>query len=137
MDTYPKHTTLVDPVKPKTERRRYSKSLKRQIVEECLAGPDSVSIVARRHDINANLLFKWRRQYEAGAFQSEPASPALMPIVIKPPGPTCPPVSASADSVAIPDRGTVEIYLADGHRLVVAGAPCSVALRTALETLSR
>ena len=137
MDTYPKQTTPVEPVKTTTGRRRYSKALKRQIVEECLTGHDSASIVARRHDINANLLFKWRRQYEAGAFRSKPASPALMPIVMKPPGPTCPPVSTSADSVAIPDRGTVEIYLAGGHRLVVAGAPCPVALRTVLEVLSR
>ena len=137
MDTYPKQTTPVEPVKTTTGRRRYTKSLKRQIVEECLAGNDSASVVARRHDINANLLFKWRRQYEAGAFRSKPASPTLMPIVVKPPGTTCLPVSSSPDSVAQTDTGTLEIYLAGGHRLVVAGAPCPVALRIALEVLSR
>jgi hypothetical protein len=40
-----------------------------------------VSVVARRHDINANLLFKWKRQAEAGA-PDRPLleGPAFVPI---------------------------------------------------------
>ena len=48
-------------------RRRWTTEEKRQIVEETRAPGSSVSLVARRHDINANLLFKWKRQAEAGA----------------------------------------------------------------------
>jgi transposase len=48
-------------------RRRWAVEEKRQIVEETRAPGASVSLVARRHDINANLLFKWKRQAEAGA----------------------------------------------------------------------
>jgi len=66
VDTHPQDTTIVGPVKPIVKRRKYSKALKRQIVEECLSGNDSASVVARRHDINANLLFKWLRLYETG-----------------------------------------------------------------------
>lgn len=35
------------------------------MVAETLVSGASVSIVARRHDINANLLFKWRKEIEA------------------------------------------------------------------------
>ena len=55
MDTHLQDTTIVGPVKPIVKRRKYSKALKRRIVEECLAGNASASVVARRHDINANL----------------------------------------------------------------------------------
>src|SRR5260370_36646394 len=44
-----------------TKRRQYSEALKRQIVAETVEPGASVSIVARRHDVNRNQLFKWRR----------------------------------------------------------------------------
>ena len=43
-------------------RRSWSAEEKRRIVEESLRPGASVSVVARRHDLNANLLFTWRRQ---------------------------------------------------------------------------
>ena len=136
MDTHSQDTTPVGPAKPIVKRRQYSKALKRQIVEECLAGNDSASVVARRHDINANLLFKWRRQYDAGTFANEPGATALVPIVVKPPAQTRSPAPAAPDSGAHSNTGNLEICLATGHRLVVAGGVCPVALRTALEVLS-
>src|SRR3954454_5760456 len=42
--------------------RRWPEALKRQIVAETLEPGSSVLIVARRHDVNANQLFQWRRQ---------------------------------------------------------------------------
>ena len=47
------------------QRRRWTAEQKRRIVEETRAPGSSVSMVARRHDLNANLLFKWKRQAEA------------------------------------------------------------------------
>jgi len=41
-------------------RRQFSADFKRRIVAETYAAGTSVSVVARRHDINANLLFRWR-----------------------------------------------------------------------------
>jgi len=136
VDTHSGDPSLVETVLPTTTRRRYSKANKRQIVEECLTGRESASRVARRHDINANLLFKWRRQYEAGVFGSPADAPALMPIVVKPRGQTCPPVASSSDPAAHRGGGHLDIHLAGGHRLVVTGAACPVALQTALEVLS-
>ena len=52
-------------------RRRWTAEEKRRIVEETGVPGSSVSVVARRHDINANLLFKWKRLEEA----DEPARP--------------------------------------------------------------
>src|SRR4051794_365982 len=45
-----------------TKRRQYSEALKRQMVAETEVPGASVSIVARRHDVNSNQLFRWRRQ---------------------------------------------------------------------------
>ena len=47
-------------------RRRGTVEQKRRIVEETEARGASVSVVARRDDINANLLFKWKREAAAG-----------------------------------------------------------------------
>ena len=41
-------------------RRQFSADFKRRVVAETYAAGTSVSVVARRHDINANLLFRWR-----------------------------------------------------------------------------
>lgn len=43
-------------------RRTWSDEEKRQLVAQTYEAGTSVSIVARRHDLNANLLFTWRRE---------------------------------------------------------------------------
>jgi len=47
-------------------RRHYSTAEKRRLVAEASQPGTSVSQVARRHDINTNLLFTWRRQAREG-----------------------------------------------------------------------
>ena len=44
------------------KRRNWPEAFKRQVVAETLEAGSSVSMVARRHDVNANQLFKWRRE---------------------------------------------------------------------------
>jgi len=44
----------------------YAKEFKQQVIRETLEPGMSVSIVARRHDINANVVFGWREQYREG-----------------------------------------------------------------------
>ncbi|MBV8356462.1 MAG: transposase [Deltaproteobacteria bacterium] len=53
-------------------RREYEEWFKAQVVEECHKPGASVSIVARRHDINANVLFRWRREYRLGILKPAP-----------------------------------------------------------------
>jgi transposase len=62
-------------------RRKWTAEQKRWIVEETRAPGASVSVVARRYDINANLLFKWKRQEEAGGLGvPPPEAPEFVPI---------------------------------------------------------
>jgi len=52
---------------PVTAKRRYrALEEKRRIVEETLSEGASVALVARTHGVNANLVFNWRRLYQAG-----------------------------------------------------------------------
>jgi len=46
--------------------RQYEIPWKRRVVEETFAPGASVSIVARQHDANANLVFAWRKRYRQG-----------------------------------------------------------------------
>jgi len=120
--------------RPIQKRRRYSKAFKRQVVEETLTGKDSVSVVARRHDINTNLLFNWRKQYLAGKYEEDSAS-ALIPITVKP---IAEGAALAPDKDYPQERSEVdrfEIVLTGGHRVVVEGSVSPVALRTALEVL--
>jgi transposase len=62
-------------------RRRWTVEQKRRIVEETEAPGASVSVVARRYDINANLLFKWKREAEAGELGAAFAPAAVADLV--------------------------------------------------------
>ncbi len=64
-----------------TKRRQYSEALKRQMVAETQTPGASVSIVARRHDVNSNQLFRWRRQLLPKAVVE---SGAMVPVEIAP-----------------------------------------------------
>jgi transposase len=68
------------------ERRR-TRSLdeRKRIVEEALAPGVSVAAVARRHGLNANLIFKWIRRSREG-WRDQRREPAKeKPVVVAPP----------------------------------------------------
>ncbi len=46
--------------------RMYSLEFKQQVVQEALQPGASVAEVARKHDLNDNLVFAWRRLYRLG-----------------------------------------------------------------------
>ena len=99
-----------------TRRRQYSIAFKRKVVEETLNGYDSVSVVARRYDLNANLLFRWRREYSSGQLSGTsqpliPVSVKLDPVETRVPGaPSVPPAT-----------GQMRVTLNTGHQVVVSG----------------
>ena len=98
--------------------RRWPEDLKRRIVAETLEPGASVSIVARRHDVNANLVFKWRQQ-EARA---EGGRPAVVPVAVWPePGAR--------------RGGVIEVDLPSGACVRISGAVDGVVLRQVLEQL--
>ena len=51
-----------------SKRPNFADEFKRALVEQTFEPGASVSLVARRNDVNTNLLFRWRRRYLDGAF---------------------------------------------------------------------
>lgn len=70
---------LVEPV----SRRRYrSKQERRAVVEETLRPGASVAVIARRHRVNANQVFHWRKLYREGRLDVAPPAAQLVPVRI-------------------------------------------------------
>ena len=64
-------------VEPPARRRHRSKQERRQVVEETLQPGASVAVIARRHGVNANQVFHWRKLYREGRLE---ATPQLVPV---------------------------------------------------------
>src|SRR5580658_10835699 len=62
-------------------RRHRSKQERRQVAEESLQPGASVAVVARRHGVNANQVFHWRKLYREGRLDLKPAA-ELVPVRI-------------------------------------------------------
>ena len=111
------------PAMPAPPRRRWSEAEKRRIVAESYRPGVSVSLVARRNDVNANLVFTWRRQYrERGG---------LVPVVVEPDRMLPPPSDAGSAA------GRMEIALSDGSRVIVDREVDGAALGRVLSALGR
>jgi transposase len=136
---------MADQDRPSRRRRRdHSPELKRELVRQCLLPGASVSSIAMAHGINANLVFKWRREHRAAlaaSAGSAPAlAPALLPITLASASPSdttqaSPPVPTSCAARA---TGSIELDFA-GARLRLRGTvdPESlVALLTALRSIA-
>jgi transposase len=67
---------------PACKRRFRSKQERRQIVEETLQPGASVAVIARRHGVNANQVFHWRKLYREGRLDVEPSATHLVPVRI-------------------------------------------------------
>jgi transposase len=106
--------------------RRRSIKERRDIVEETLQAGTSVSRVARRHDVNANQVFYWRKLYREGRLGGSRVSP-LLPVEIA--------KERSVKEDAVARAGSMEILLAKGT-LRVVGAVDVIALRAVLECLA-
>ena len=114
----------------KKQRRRTIKE-RRDIVEETLVPGASVARVARRHDVNANQVFYWRKLYREGRLGIRIATPLLPVKVTKEK-----PMKAWKDDGMGLSSGTMEIELLRGT-LRIAGSVDVTALRAVLECLAR
>jgi transposase len=115
---------------PRTRKRRRTIKERREIVEETLLPGASVSRVARRHDVNANQVFYWRKLYREGRLGASVAM-QLLPIRVVEQRP--------AEAEKWEDQalrsGTMEIKVPIGT-LRIAGSVDVVALRAVLECLA-
>jgi transposase len=115
---------------PRARKRRRTIKERRDIVEETQVPGASVARVARRHDVNANQVFYWRKLYREGRLGLSMTSQFL-------------PVKVAAERLAETVKGddsrllsgTMEIKLPRGT-LRIAGSVDMVALRTVLECLA-
>jgi transposase len=109
----------------KRQRRVWDDDEKRRIVAQTKFPGVSVSQVARRYDVNANLVFKWLRDPR---FKSGQEAPPFWPVevIAEPPRPV--PDAASATKI--------EITLSNGHRVSIGGAFDPDALSRLLRGLS-
>jgi transposase len=133
-------------------RRSWSREQKRRVVDEALVPGASVAEVARRYELNANLLFKWLRQAGHGRRGSKRADLAVVEpgamefvslgvvaqetggaVLRLPRAEVSPRAATPAPSAKGPERrGVIEIELLGGVRLRVDAFVNQAALRRVL-----
>ena len=111
-------------------RRRWPIGDKQRIVQETLEPGASVARTAQRYAVNANQVFKWRKEYREGRLGN--ASARLLPVRV-----ASELVSEPTKAERLASRspmGRLEIQLAKGV-LQITGAVDLMMLRTAIECL--
>ena len=114
-------------------RRYRTVGEKQRIVQEMLDSSCSGAEVARRHDVNANLIFTWRRLHEQGLLaertrRTRKPTVRLLPVKVDAPG------AAAAAAVG---EAYVEIELPGGIRVRSCGAVDRAMLECVLSLLRR
>lgn len=110
------------------KRRSWTRDEKRRIVQESLEEGASTAEVARRHEVNANLLFTWRRKLGVEPSEQNAAMP-ILPVTIAP---------EPALEGRCPDAaGQMEVVLVEGDRIIVWADVETAALTRVLRALSR
>lgn len=117
-------------------KRQYRRAEeKRRIVEETLAPEASVAIVARRHGVNANQVFHWRKLYQAGLLGTscaEAGGVRLLPVTV-----SDEPADVEARQAAAAGSHTGAIHIEFPGRVLISveGHADPAVVRTVLECL--
>lgn len=119
---------------PRGRRRFYTAEEKARVVEECSRPGASVSQVARRYDINANLVFTWRRQLRRPLARMV-EGPALVAVELVDEAPAWDAPAAPVLTDASPGPDLIEVVLVDGVRLRLGAGFDERALKRALSVL--
>jgi transposase len=90
--------------------------------------PDCVGIRTRRHELNANLLFTWRRKMGVESSEQN-GSMEILPVTITP--------ESAAEGHCSGAVGQMEIVLAEGERIIVWSDVETTALSRVLKALAR
>ncbi len=100
----------------KRQRRIWEDEEKRRIVAQTRVPGVSVSQVARRYDVNANMVFKWLR--DPRFKPAEDDLPSFLPVEILPDASLA---AAMSDGDAVASDSRIEITLSNGLSLCVSG----------------
>lgn len=117
-------------------RRSYTAEFKAALVAEARQKNASVAEIARRHRLNHNLIFKWRREDDA----RQASVPRMLPVQVLPDVTASSVAPRMAESLrrdapvaALPLR----VIFADGASLVIEHAPETVVLSVLDRLLAR
>lgn len=110
------------------KRRSWNRDEKCRIVDESLEEGASIAEIARRHDVNANQLFTWRRQFGLDPAELKELTP-ILPVTIAP--------DTMVEESDLGSSGQMEIVLAEGDRIMVWADVDTAALKRVLKALSR
>jgi transposase len=114
---------------------------KRRIVEDSLVPGASVALIARKYEVNGNLVFAWRRLYQQGLLEVRDAGVALAMMPVKVSEPTKRTIRAarkrraSTPALSVKSAGLIEIELASGQCIRVHGEVDEMALAKIIELL--
>ena len=109
-------------------RRLWDDEEKIRIVAQTRVPGVSVSQVARRYDVNANLVFRWLRDPRFNRLVEDHTAVSFLPVEVVAEPPTLDPPGINAPVVDAPvlEAGAtgskIEIVLPTGHRISVSGA---------------
>jgi len=119
-------------------RRNHDQAFKDDLIAQSLIDGASVSAIAMKGGINANLLFKWRREHVRAMAQAAPAAATLLPVCVVPdvepmqaPQPSAP-IGAAVQRGA--RSGVIEVEVA-GAVLRLRGAVDETMLSSVLRAL--
>jgi transposase len=123
-------------------RMRHTIEEKLRIVEETRARGASVAAVARRHNVNPNQVFAWRRQHRRGLLNPQAAKGDAKMLPVKVSTPTVLPTeraasAAPSQSPSEPKQASrlIEIRLRNGHSIVMHGRMDAEALSRVIDLL--
>ncbi len=123
----------------KSIKRRHNPAFKHKLVELTRQAGASVAAIALEHGINANLLFKWRREYLVSPASARPAAQAvLLPVTMAPLLPVGavnnPAPAMAANTTRAFTVGVIEIEVG-GARVRLRGSVDQDSVRCVLQTL--
>jgi transposase len=134
MDTSTAVLAPVDTLGRRIAPRHYrSDDEKLKIIAESRVPGTSVAEVARRHGVNANQVFAWRRQQKQGLLGEHRRRRAVKLVPVRLRVESCRSEQATQDVA----EGRIEIILPDGVRIAICGALPAERLQLVLTALRR
>jgi transposase len=119
-------------------RRRFSDADKLRLVAEAFRPGAVVIEVARRHQVDESLLYRWRRLAAQG--QLTAGQPSFVPVQVAPETPSAAaspaePLASAPGTLVEPAPGVIEIELPRGGRVRITGAAEPATVAAALRAL--
>lgn len=123
MDASGKSVAVLEPAAERETRKVRTLQEKLSIVAETMRPGASVASIARRHGVNANLLFGWRRLHRKGLLiEQRHAEPPLLPVKLA--SPTITPTRRTRTKPSTPKSSSATSGVGGYLELVLPGGIC-------------